>query len=99
MNTKDGEVFKQQITRYFKDGKRVPAGTPGAEAVVKETKLWYGRVKEPATGKWKLVPLLTDKRLSRKKLEEIERDLECGELALVDQFKSFMRAPIQEHVE
>jgi integrase len=100
MDTRVGEIFKQRTTRYFDaNGKRVGPETPGARKVVVESRKWYGRLQDPKTKKWKLVPLARDKQVARKKLSDLDRELALGEVGLIDPFLQTKQAPITEHVE
>lgn len=98
METKDGAVFKQRVTRYLDAaGSRVSADTPGASKVVVESKKWYGRLK--IDGEWKLIPLSKDKGVARSKLAKLETDLARGEAGLIDPFKASKKTPIGEYVD
>jgi integrase len=100
VETKDGAVFKQRTTRYLDaNGRRVGAGTPGSRRVVVESRKWYGRVQDPGTREWRLVPLSKDKQVARKKLADFQTELERGEAGLVDPYKQAKEAPATEHVE
>jgi hypothetical protein len=97
MSTAAGEVFKQCVTRYLDGhGRRVKAGTPGARKVIEESTKWYGRVQDPATGKWRFVPLSKDKQSARKKLVDLETRLARGEAGLVDPYQDTKEGKVQD---
>jgi integrase len=98
VQTKAGDLFKQKIIRYIRDGRRVPAGTPGAKQVIQESRKWYGRLKDPSTGKWVLLPLSPDRRAARTLYAKREAELEQGAAGLVDPFKRHKKGPIEDHV-
>jgi hypothetical protein len=97
--TKAGTLFKQRTVRYLKDGKQVPASTPGAERVVEESSKWYGRFRDPTTGKWKSKPLFKDQQSSRIEYAKREKQLERREVGLEDPYAVHKAAPIQSHIE
>jgi hypothetical protein len=91
-------LVKIWIVRYVdKDGKRVPKGTPGARKVKERSPNWYAQVKD-ATGRWKRVPLFTDKVASQVKMAEIVANYERGEAGLVNPHKDALARPIEDHV-
>jgi integrase len=59
-----------------------------------KSKKWYARVKDPKTGKWKKVPLSTDKQAARKMLADLETKLARGEAGLFDPHNDTKSAPI-----
>ena len=54
-------LFKKVIVSHYQGGRRVKAGTPGAEPVRAESSKWYGRI----PGKREPVPLAVKKGRAR----------------------------------
>lgn len=67
-------IFRQRITRYTLDGRRVPAGTPGATKTVTRSRKWYGEVPDPQGGRPLRVPLSTNRAASIQMLGQLIRD-------------------------
>src|SRR5262245_60442174 len=85
------------ITRYVDDhGRRVKKGTPGAKKVRERSSVWYGQLKEG--GRYRRVPLYTDKTASSVKLAELVKGVERGEVGLVNPFKNALDRDIEDHV-
>lgn len=85
------------MTRYQDgDGTRVPKGTPGAIKVKERSTVWYGQYK--VAGKWKRVPLYTDKQASNVRLGELVKAHERGEVGMIDPHKEAMGRDVGEHV-
>lgn len=85
------------MTRYQDSkGHRVPKGTPGAKKVKERSTGWYGQYK--VKGKWKRVPLYTDKQASNVRLAELVKQEERGEVGLINPHKRSMERDIDEHV-
>jgi hypothetical protein len=61
--------------RYVLDGKRVPAGTPGAARVRQRASKWYG-AGIPGQQKGRRVPLATNKDVARRLLANMVREAE-----------------------
>lgn len=74
-------IYKNSFTVWTLNGKQVDKDTPGAVKEVRETARWYGRIKD-ANGKWKAVPLYTDKAASLAKFADLIRQQERGEVGL-----------------
>ncbi len=92
-------LVKPWINRYRDaDGKIVPRDTPGARKVKERSERWYGQVKD-ANGKWKRVPLFTDKTASLAELGKLVTAIERGEAGMVDPFKESKERPATEHME
>jgi integrase len=90
-------LVKIWITRYQdKTGRRVPKGTPGAKKVKERSTVYYGQYK--VRGKWKRVPLFTDKQASSVRLAELVKAEERGEVGLVSPHKNSLERDIGEHV-
>ena len=70
-------VFKQRTTVYRLDGRRVKAGTEGAEKVVTQSKKWYVEYRD-ADGKAIRVPGYTDKKATEQLAARLERDGAAG---------------------
>lgn len=91
-------LVKIWVTRYVdRDGHRVPKGTPGAKKIKERSTVWYGQYKE--NGKWKRVPLYTDKGASSVRLAELVKGVERGDVGMVNPHKEAMQAEIERHVE
>lgn len=67
-------IFRQQTTRYTLDGRRVPAGTPGAVKTVTRSRKWYGEIPDPEGGRPLRVPLSTNRAASIQMLGQLLRD-------------------------
>lgn len=90
-------LVKIWITRYIdKEGKRVSKGTPGAKKVKERSSVWYGQLKEG--GKYKRVPLFTDKTASSVRLAEMVKGVERGEVGLINPLKGALGQVIDVHV-
>jgi integrase len=90
-------LVKIWIARYVdKEGRRVPKGLPGAKKVRERSTVWYGQIK--VNGKYKRVPLFSDKEASRVRLAEMVKDVERGEVGLVRPNKDALAQPVDEHV-
>jgi integrase len=86
------------ITRYVdRQGHRVPKGTPGAKKIKERSTVWYGQYKE--AGKWKRIPLYTDKGASGVRLAELVKGIERGDAGMVNPHKEAMERDIDGHVE
>jgi integrase len=89
---------KISIVRYVdSEGRRVSKSTPGATKAKEKSTVWYGQYK--VNGKWKCVPLFTDKQASRVRLAELVKAEERGEVGLINPFKEAMQREIDGHVE
>lgn len=92
-------LVKIWIVRHVdKQGKRVPKGTPGARKRKERSTVWYGQHKDE-NGRWKRVPLYTDKEASRQRLAELVKGVERGEVGLVNPYKDHLDRPIDDHVQ
>lgn len=87
------DVYKKKTTRWLLDGKRVPAGTPGAVAVVEESPKWYGLVKG------KHVPLSKDRTAAERILRKKLADLDLEAAGIVDPFGKHKARPLAEHLD
>jgi integrase/recombinase XerD len=76
-------LIRKQTTHYHADGKRVPAGTPGAARVVVQSRKWYA-AGVPGWPAGKSVPLATDKRVAERMLAELVRKAELGSAGMRD---------------
>src|SRR5262245_54374305 len=91
-------LVKIWITRYLdQNGRRVKKGTPGAKKVKERSKVWYGQFKEG--GRYRRVPLYTDKTASSVKLAALVRAAERGEAGLVNPCKDALERDVGEHVQ
>ena len=96
---KAGELFKHERTVWVdRAGNRAPSGSPRARPVKVKSRKWYARVKDPKTGKWKKVPLSTDKQAARKMLADLETKLARGEAGLSDPHENTKKSPIGDHI-
>ncbi len=86
------ELFRKSIITWKLNGKRVPAGTPGAEKVTTETEKWYAKIDG------KHVPLATDKDTSRRMLKKLCGDSALRSVGLVDPYEEHRDKPIAQHV-
>ena len=93
-----GDVFKKTTTRHVDEhGNRVSSTAPGAQKIREKSKSWYGNVKL-ANGKWKAIPLFTDKAASRKRLRDVQTGIERGEAGLVNPYGPSLALPIEDHM-
>jgi len=91
------ELFKHLSTVWVNtDGNRVAAGTPGATAQKIESRKWYARIK--VNGKWKKVPLSTDKRAALKKLADMTTRIERGTVGLLDPYETTKKAKVADEL-
>lgn len=83
---------------YYVDGngKRVPAGTPGAKKVKETLKKWYA--KGSPLPKGKAIPLAADKRAALQMLAKIEQQIERGETALGGPEVEAAKRPLSAHL-
>jgi hypothetical protein len=92
-----GRLFKQPIVEHQLDGRRVPAGTPGAKKVRKFSSRWYAKVKDAATGRWKAVPLSTDKQVAKKMLARLIAGEEAERAGLVDDLARYRDDKVRDY--
>ena len=78
------------------DGRRVPKETPNAKKIKKKTKNWYGQYKDLQTGKFKRIPLYTDKEASRARLTKIVAAVARGEEDMIDAYAKTRSQNIQK---
>jgi integrase len=91
-------LVKIWITRYVdKAGRRVPKGTPGAKRVRERSNVWY--VQHKVDGKYKRVPAFTDKEASYVRLAELVKEVERGEVGLVNPLRGALEQDIDGHVK
>jgi integrase len=89
-------LVRPVFTYYTLDGKRVPAGTPGATRISERSAKWYGQGL-PNLPARKRVPLATDKRAAQRMLDEMVRKAERGQAGLPDADAG--RVPLAEHLD
>jgi hypothetical protein len=78
-------LFKPQIVRYLDaEGKRVKKSTPGARKVKEKASKWWGKYRDPTTGKEERVPLFTDKKASQQRLNDLVKQAERAKVGLTD---------------
>ncbi|HQR44354.1 MAG TPA: hypothetical protein PLX97_16775, partial [Gemmatales bacterium] len=87
------ELFKKKFTTWKLNGKRVPAGTVGAEKVVIESTKYYAKLNG------KQIPLSADKDVARKKLRKLAGDAELRGVGLVDPFEPHRNKPLEDHLK
>jgi len=87
------DVFRKQSTGYKLNGKPVPKGTPGAAAVTRQSKKWYGTV----AGKH--VPLSTDKQAARQLLAAFQTEAAKRSAGIGDPFAAHAPVPLVDHLE
>src|SRR5262245_11123460 len=91
-------LVKIWTTRYVDtQGRRVSKSTSGAKKVKERSTVWYGQYK--VNGKWKRVPLFTDKKASSVRLAELVKAEERGEVGLVNPHKESLQREIDAHVD
>ena len=85
--------FKKQTVIWRLDGKRVPAGTPGAENEVHESHKWYGSVGR------KHVPLCADYQGGVRMLRKLSSDAELKRVGLGDPHEDSKAMPLTKHLD
>src|SRR4051812_7588667 len=90
-------LFRQRITRYIKDGKRVPPGTPGAKKKTVKSRKWYAKG-IPGYPPAKAFPLASDKSVAEAMMGDLVRGGEKGEAHMVDPFEEHHKRPLVEHL-
>jgi hypothetical protein len=91
-------LVRQFKVFYKKDGKRCPAGTPGAVRVRERLRKWYG-ASIPGFPPAKRVPLASDKNVARQMLAELVKKGERGEAGLADKATEAATVPLSQHLE
>ena len=87
-------VFKKSVTRcYTPDGRRCPAGTPGAVRRSERSSKWYGSVNG------RHVPLCRDKRAAEQMLRMLETDNALAGVGLSDPFAGYKAEPLATHLD
>ncbi len=87
------KVFKKQTTIWKLAGRKVAAGTPGAEKVVIKSGKWYGTVNG------RHVPLCRDKQTAERMLRKLEADAALAGVGLADPFAVHKKRPLAEHLD
>jgi integrase len=87
-----GAVFKKVTTAWRLAGRRVPAGTPGAEKVSVRSRKWYGS----AGGRH--VPLCRDKRAAEQMLARLEADAALAGVGIADPAGRHRTRPLAGHL-
>ncbi len=87
-----GGVFRKQTTVWRLAGKRVPAGTAGAEKAVVKSRKWYGAIGG------RHVPLCKDRRAADQMLAKLEADAALAGVGIVDPFAGHKDRPLAEHL-
>jgi hypothetical protein len=84
-------LFKPQKVYYVDaEGKRVPAGTPGARKVKEKLRKWYA--KGPPLPRGKKVPLAADKQAAQQMLASLLRQAERGTADVLADLVQVIRA-------
>lgn len=86
------DMFKKSVITWKLDGKRVPAGTAGAEKTVTETDKWYAKLNG------KHVALSPDKDVARKMLKKLSGDAALRSIGLVDPYAEQRFKSLTEHL-
>ncbi len=87
------ELFKQTTVCWRLDGKRVPAGTPGAVKVAVKSRKWYGTVGGKKT------PLSVDKAVAGRMLNRLRAEADLDRAGMADPFADHRRRPLREHLD
>jgi integrase len=91
-------VIKPWQVRYVDaQGRRVPAGTPGAVPVKERASKWYGQG-VPGWPPKKRVPLATHKATAQALLNRMVEEAIRGRAGLTDEFAEHRHRPLAEHV-
>jgi integrase/recombinase XerC len=85
--------FKKQTVVWLLNGKRVPAGTPGATKEVHESRKWYGTVCR------KQVPLCADHQAATRMLRKLTSDAELKRVGLGDPHEDSKARPLAKHLD
>lgn len=92
------DLFHQLITRHVDaHGKRVPRGTPGAKIVREKSKKWYTRMK--VAGKWKPVPLSTNKTAASIMAGKLLDKQEMGRAGVTNRYEAHSNTPLAQHLK
>ena len=86
------ELYKQTTVCWRLDGKRVPAGTPGAVKVAVKSRKWYGTIDGVKT------PLSVDKAVAARMLNRLRADADLRRAGMADPFADHRRRPLREHL-
>jgi integrase/recombinase XerC len=84
--------FRKQTTVWRLDGKKVPAGTPGAAKEVIESRKWYGTVRG------RHVPLCGDYQSAQRMLKKLQADAELKRVGLADPHGDSKATPLSAHL-
>ena len=90
-------LSKRVQTRWYKDGERVSAGTPGAKKVKEKSDHWY--IVHKVGGKVRRIKAYTDKAASEAMLTEWRKAQERGDAGILDPYKVHLDRPLAEHVD
>jgi site-specific recombinase XerC len=83
--------------RWYLDGKRVPAQTPGAEKIRAQDPRWYAA--GPPLPPKKRIPLARNRTVAVTLLGQLVERLERGEAGLEDSYSRARRRPLAEHLD
>lgn len=89
-------LVKPWITRSVLDGKRVPAGTPGARIVRKRGRKWYAA--GPPFRRDERIPLCADRTAALRMMADLVTRRERGEAGLDDTYVQARRLPLTQHL-
>lgn len=90
-------LIKVTYTEWYADGRRVPAGTPGAEKRVRESEKWYAYWREG--GRQVKVPLCTDKAAAQAMLGDLLRTRDRGRAKIIDPRQHHYDRKLSEHLD
>lgn len=99
-------LFKPTVSTYLlsdgksrtPDGGRVTKSTPGAIKVSRKSEIWYGKYKA-ANGRFRKMPLCTDKTASKQMLAKLVVDAKMARLDMTDIFEEHGTRLLVEHVD
>lgn len=91
-------IRRQTVTRHVLGGKRVPAGTPGAEKVRRKTKKWYGSLPAPGGGT-RRVPLSTNKSVAQRMYGELLAKAERQRTGTYEPAADWRHTPVGDHID
>jgi len=99
----NAEIFTRRGHRYARwtNGRGMTQTRPvNAEAtrIVCESRGWYVRLKDPATGRWREWKAYTDKTASRAMEAELTVKLERGDAGVLDPHADHRRRPLAGHI-
>lgn len=91
-------LVQQTVTRWVLAGKRVKAGTEGAEKVTGKTRMWYGEIPRPGK-QLKRVPLSTNKRIATRMYARLLERHERDRTGTLDPVAEHADTPLSQHLK